>query len=478
MTDRLAIEANGTRLDEQRFPGRQGRILFGYLAVQHGRSVPRDELAELLWGEDLPATWETALRVLTTKLRALLEECGIDGSSMLRSAFGCYQLNLPADAWIDVDAASSAVERGEAALAAEDLDEARAQALTGAELARRAFLPGEDGRWVEDQRRDLRDVLVRALECLRDAALAEGELGNAVRCAAEITELEPFRETSYRALMQVHVAAGNPAEALRVYERCRRFLADELGAYPSPESEAVYLEILRSSPGSSDSEIKGLAPDGRLTESPPTNDEPPRRGRGKVAPVIAGALLVGGKCDDCGATLPQYSKFCQECGHAVEATPSPSTYTPGHLRDQILAIRSAIAGERKQVSVLFCDIVHSPELAAQAGPEEYHRVVDRFFALALSEVHRYEGMVNQFLGDGFMALFGAPIAHEDHARRAALAALAVKERSEIDVRIGIAPVRSSWAPSATTFGWITPPPATRLCLQLVCMGRLAPEMCW
>ncbi len=97
MTERLAIEANGVRLDEQRFPGRQGRILFAYLAVQHGRSVPRDELAELLWGEDLPATWEKALRVLTTKLRALLEECGIDGSSMLRSAFGCYQLTLPAD---------------------------------------------------------------------------------------------------------------------------------------------------------------------------------------------------------------------------------------------------------------------------------------------------------------------------------------------------------------------------------------------
>ncbi len=437
MTDRLAIEASGTKLDEPRFPGRQGRILFAYLAVQHGRSVPRDELAELLWGEGLPATWEKALTVLTTKLRALLEECGIDGSSMLRSAFGCYQLTLPADAWIDVDAAASAVERAEAALAAEDLDEARAQASTGAELARRVFLPGEDGRWVEDQRRDLRDVLVRALECLRDAALAEGELGNAVRYAAEITELEPYRETGYRALMQAHVAAGNPAEALRVYERCRRFLADELGAYPSPESGAVYLEILRSSPDGSDSESKGLATDGRRPESPPKNDEPPRRGRGKVAPVIAGALLVGGKCNDCGATLPQYSKFCTECGHAVEATPSPATYMPGHLRDQILAIRSAIEGERKQVSVVFCDIVRSPELAAQAGPEEYHRVVDGFFALALAEVHRYEGTVNQFLGDGFMALFGAPIAHEYHARRAALAALAIKERSEIDVRIGL-----------------------------------------
>src|SRR5215470_1785307 len=177
MTDRLAVEANGTTLDEPRFSGRQGRLLFAYLAAQHGRSVPRDELAELLWGESLPTTWDKALRVLMTKLRALLEECGLEGSSVLKSAFGCYQLTLPDDAWIDVDAAASAVERGEAAFAVDDLDEAREQASTGAVLARRVFLPGEDGRWVEDQRRDLRDLLVRALECLRDAALADESSG-------------------------------------------------------------------------------------------------------------------------------------------------------------------------------------------------------------------------------------------------------------------------------------------------------------
>src|SRR5262249_57665986 len=97
-----------------------------------------------------------------------------------------------ADAWIDVDAAGSAVELGEAALAAEDLDEARAQASTGAELARRVFLPGEDGRWVEDQRRDLRDVLVRALECLRDATLAWGGVRDGGRYAAQITQLPPL----------------------------------------------------------------------------------------------------------------------------------------------------------------------------------------------------------------------------------------------------------------------------------------------
>ena len=101
--------------------------------------------------------------------------------------------------------------------------------------------------------------------------------------------------------------------------------------------------------------------------------------------------------------------------------PAPVSYTPRHISAQILGVRGAIEGERKQVSVLFCDIVASSALAAELGPEEFHLVIDRFFRVALAEVHRYEGTVNQFLGDGFMALFGAPIAHEDHARRAVLA---------------------------------------------------------
>jgi streptogramin lyase len=114
-----------------------------------------------------------------------------------------------------------------------------------AALARRSFLPGEEGAWVEERRRDLRDVLVRALECLRDASLSARKYSDSARYAEEVIELEPFRERSYQRLMEAQTAAGNPAEALRVYERCRRFLADELGAYPSPEIELVYRETLR-----------------------------------------------------------------------------------------------------------------------------------------------------------------------------------------------------------------------------------------
>jgi class 3 adenylate cyclase/tetratricopeptide (TPR) repeat protein len=142
-------------------------------------------------------------------------------------------------------------------------------------------------------------------------------------------------------------------------------------------------------------------------------------------------------CAGCGAVPPPGARFCPDCGYAVTATPAPTSYTPRHISEQILAVRSAIEGERKQVSVLFCDMVRSSDLAAELGPEEFHRVIDRFFQVALAEVHRYEGTINQFLGDGFMALFGAPIAHEDHARRAVLAALGIIERAEAQIRIGI-----------------------------------------
>ena len=152
LTERISIEASGVVVDEQRFPGRQGRLVFAYLLAAQGRPVPRDELAEALWGDELPSKWEKALSVLVSKLRALLNECGIDGAEALTSAFGCYKLTLPTDSWIDVAAADEAAAAGERSLADGDLDAALDNASTAASLARRTFLPGEDGRWVADRR--------------------------------------------------------------------------------------------------------------------------------------------------------------------------------------------------------------------------------------------------------------------------------------------------------------------------------------
>src|SRR5256886_9036903 len=140
------------------------------------------------------------------------------------------------------------------------------------------------------------------------------------------------------------------------------------------------------------------------------------------------------RCPSCGHANRAAAKFCEECGTrlasagaAAEPPRAPRDYTPRHLAEKILGSRAALEGERKQVTVLFADVKGSMDLAEQLDPEEWHRLLDRFFQLLAEGVHRFEGTVNQYTGDGIMALFGAPIAHEDHARRACYAALHLAE---------------------------------------------------
>ena len=137
-------------------------------------------------------------------------------------------------------------------------------------------------------------------------------------------------------------------------------------------------------------------------------------------------------CAACGHENRLEARFCDACGTALgpytQPQPQPRSYTPAHLAQKILTTRAALEGERKQVSVLFCDLTDSTKLAQRLGPERMHDTLNAFFDLAMAEVHRLEGTINQFLGDGFMALFGAPLAHEDHVRRALLCALAIQQR--------------------------------------------------
>ena len=139
------------------------------------------------------------------------------------------------------------------------------------------------------------------------------------------------------------------------------------------------------------------------------------------------------RCPSCGTSNPPTNKFCHQCGQALTPPPapaarfaSPQSYTPKHLAEKILTSRTALEGERKQVTVLFADVSGFTSLSERLDPEEVHQLMNRAFELMLGEVHRYEGTINQFLGDGVMALFGAPIAHEDHAQRAVHAALGMQ----------------------------------------------------
>ncbi len=145
-----------------------------------------------------------------------------------------------------------------------------------------------------------------------------------------------------------------------------------------------------------------------------------------------GATLAG-DCARCGTRLPLGAKYCPECAQPVVAAPAPATrfaspadYTPKHIAEKILSSKGALEGERKQVTVLFADLKGSMELLADRDPEEARQLLDPVLTRMIEAVHRYDGTVNQVMGDGIMALFGAPLAHEDHALRACYAALAMQ----------------------------------------------------
>ena len=145
-----------------------------------------------------------------------------------------------------------------------------------------------------------------------------------------------------------------------------------------------------------------------------------------------GARLAS-PCPSCGASNPPANKFCGQCGAPLVQAPtsskfaSPEVYTPKHLAEKILTSKNALEGERKQVTVLFADMKGSMELLADRDPEEARKLFDAVIEQMMEAVHRYEGTVNHILGDGIMALFGAPLAHEDHAVRACYAALRMQE---------------------------------------------------
>ena len=234
----LCIETSHGLLLEGAFPGRQARHCFARLVGAYGRPVSREELADELWPGDLPMAWETAIRAIISKLRAVLAAFGVTGTAI--SAFsGSYQLDLPADVWVDIDAAADAMHQGEAALARGGTDVACGWALAARAISARPLLPGLDGPWLELERGRLADIQVRALTCLVEVWIRQGDASLAARDAQEALRLDPLREISHRLLIRAQLAAGDRAAAFLAYERCRQILQEELGVVPSPETMAL-----------------------------------------------------------------------------------------------------------------------------------------------------------------------------------------------------------------------------------------------
>jgi DNA-binding SARP family transcriptional activator len=240
----VAVERGDQLLREADLPGRQGRLALVYLVAERERAVTQSELAELLWPDALPPSWPVALSAVISKLRQKLGSVGLDRDRIIANAFRCYQFRPPAQAWIDLEAAADALHQAEGAVQADQPDAAYGPALIATTIARRPFLAGEDAPWVMTRRERLREILVRALDCRVEALIWNGELALAQDQARAAVELEPFRESGYRRLMQVLVKRGDRADAVRVYQDCRRRLAEELGVAPSDETESLMRSVI------------------------------------------------------------------------------------------------------------------------------------------------------------------------------------------------------------------------------------------
>jgi DNA-binding SARP family transcriptional activator/tetratricopeptide (TPR) repeat protein len=236
----LAVTVDGRRC-EGALPGRQGRLAVACLALSRPHPVTRERLIAALWGEDAPASQSQALNVVLSKLRRAL------GPDVLLNA-GERAVEITPAAEVDLDGAQPALE---AAFAARDRADWRAviEAAGRVEaLADAGLLPGYEAPWLEDPRRRLEELGLQARELRGDAGLALGgaELAAAERAAQELVDRAPFRESGHLLLMRVREAQGNLAEALRVHERLRTLLRDELGVAPGPQVQAEFERMLKA----------------------------------------------------------------------------------------------------------------------------------------------------------------------------------------------------------------------------------------
>ncbi len=271
----LSVSVDG-RGREGDLPGRQGRLALAHLALNRSRAVTRERLIAALWGDDASAGHGQALNVVLSKLRRAL------GPEVLENA-GERAVQLTPAATVDLDAAQPALDTAFAARDRGDWPAVVECAGQVAALADAGLLPGYEAPWLEEPRRRLEELGLQARELRADAGLAVGgaELAHAERAAQELVELAPFRESGYLLLMRVREAQGNLVEALRVHERLRTLLRDELGVAPGPQVQAEFDRLLNA----------------ERAEPAPTPAAPPPAPQLDAAPAFfatrSGAAFVG-----------------------------------------------------------------------------------------------------------------------------------------------------------------------------------------
>jgi DNA-binding SARP family transcriptional activator len=235
----LALRIQDKRV-ERLLPGRQGRLLFAYLAVNRRRPLPRKDIIDSLWPTGRPAGVETAFNALLAKVRKVVGNPLVSGKHEIRLA-------LPPDAWVDVEAAAQALHRAQSAVSLGDWASAWGPSRVALHIALRTFMAGHEAPWIDEVRSRLQEVALRAHECVAATGLQlrGPELASAERSARALVQLAPFRESGYLLLMRVLHAQDNVAEALLTYERLRAQLRDQLGVHPGATAQELHRLLLR-----------------------------------------------------------------------------------------------------------------------------------------------------------------------------------------------------------------------------------------
>jgi DNA-binding SARP family transcriptional activator/class 3 adenylate cyclase/energy-coupling factor transporter ATP-binding protein EcfA2 len=416
--------------------GAKQRSLLAVLLLHAGRVVSTDRLIDELWGEDPPDTARGVLQVYVANLRKVLDPARPRraASSLLKSQPPGYLLDLAAHAF-DLARFEWLTAEGRAALAAGDT-EAAAVALRRALGLWRGPVLGDVAAELTNQ-----GVLAR-LEEQRLAALeqrieADLALGHHMELVGELEALitaHPLREQLRGQLMVALYRSGRQAEALDVYRQTRETLAEELGIDPSRALQDLQQAVLAQDPA-----LAPPAPARHPTEAPVVRDGPQGGELAALSPTATGPPVAA--CHQCGRENPGGFERCSACGASL---------APG---------RGTGREERKLITVLACELVGPSDATDAVDPEDLWAGLRPYQARIRGELERYGGRVERIVGPGFMAVFGAPVAHEDDPERAVRAALAIRDTlaefnetraaPRLQIQIGITTGEALVAASAT-----------------------------
>jgi SARP family transcriptional regulator, regulator of embCAB operon len=244
LTGGVRFEGPRGRFVDADLPGHQGRIALVALALER-RPLARHELAEIVWGESMPTQWNGALSTVLSKIRTLFARSGLDGTKLLASTRGSYELVLPSECWVDLEDAYRRLDRAEGAVRHGDDRAATVDATVASSTLRRCLLSGVDNEWVDQARRRQQDAAYRCLTLLAAAWHRLGDHQLAATIAETAIAIDPLREVGYRVLVEAEIARGDRGAAAQALRRCEQMLREELQVEPSPET-ARLVDALRS----------------------------------------------------------------------------------------------------------------------------------------------------------------------------------------------------------------------------------------